>query len=563
VNWFERHSDLAMVSANFRITCDATVSLPSEMTSTPVGSEILSSFDVPQSVHTDLSVAVSAMQDGHANRAQAIFQKLLDLHSANPAVINEIGQVALRFGKLDVAEILFKDATRLWPTGSSPLFNLGQVYLAARQFDQARVVFDQAHALDPENTGILNNLAAVHWELGNLDETETVARRVLELNPAFADGYNNLGNLQVVRGQFDEARAQFLKAIELNPENGEYYRNLTANYYPDLESSIVEDMIRLFDAPETSGTDRTQVAFALGAVFEHHKSFEKAFHYFECGNRTHRESYAYSLDQNEELFRRLKSLFSGDFMKKHANVGNRSKVPIFVLGMPRSGTSLVEQILASHPRVAGAGERPEFKETVLDGFNARGLNFPDDVVKFKRNDFKTLGGTYLNALRRLGFSEKHISDKMPQNFIYLGFISLMLPNARIIHINRAPMDTCVSMYTNFFTGDHLYAYDQEELGQYYRQYEDLMAHWRVVSPNPVFDLVYEDLVADPEHETRRLLDFCRLPFDEACLDFHKTKRPVHTASVSQVRKPMYKSAVERWRYYEAQLEPLQRILEAS
>ena len=317
----------------------------------------------------------------------------------------------------------------------------------------------------------------------------------------------------------------------------------------------------LYGRPGLGDDHKMHLAFGLGKAYEDLEQYGKAFEFFLEGNRLKRKTFSYDVSREEGKLCRLREAFRATFVRGLGAAGNRSKVPIFVLGMPRSGTSLVKQILSSHADVFGAGELTLVEDTCAGHEGAGDKPWPERVCDFKDEDFHRCGSEYLSALRKQSPPARHIIDMMPGNFERTGFIRLMLPSARIIHVRRHPLDTCFSIFANYFAAHHPYAYDLRELGTYYRSYyEASMAHWRRVLPNAMFELSYEDLVASPEAEIRRLLDHCGLPFDAACLDFHKTKRAVQTNSAIQVRQPIYDSSVGRWRHFEEELEPLRIAL---
>jgi hypothetical protein len=259
------------------------------------------------------------------------------------------------------------------------------------------------------------------------------------------------------------------------------------------------------------------------------------------------------------VLERTRSAFAGEMMRSHSGQGDPSDVPVFILGMPRSGTTLVEQILASHPKVFGAGEIPDFHHAVagFGGAVTEALHSPEAAARISREQWRELGASYVGRIKAMAPAAERITNKVPENFRFVGLIHLALPKARIIHTRRDPVDTCLSCFSTLFAEDLPYTYDLAELGRYYRAYEALMAHWRSLSPPEVMlEVRYEEIVADLEGQARRILDHCGLEWDARCLAFHETVRPVHTASVTQVRQPIYKNAVQRWRRYERFLGPL-------
>jgi hypothetical protein len=306
---------------------------------------------------------------------------------------------------------------------------------------------------------------------------------------------------------------------------------------------------------------RSAAHFSLGRLYDRAGDYNRAFVHFQAGNNLKPSDF----DRGEftRFIDDLINTFDVDFMRNAPCAHHGSRRPVFIVGMPRSGTSLVEQILASHPEVCGGGELEDIRHIAFGAGAWLGSShtYPRVVRELAAADCDTLAAGYLKKLAVLSPQARCVTDKMPQNFLALGLIALLFPEARVIHCLRDPLDTCLSCYFHDFTGYHPYAYRLEGLGFYYRQYQRLMRHWRAVLPIPMLDVVYEDLVADPEAGIRQLLAFCELDWDERCLRFYESERIVHTSSYQQVRRPIYKSSLGRWRHYAAHLEPLRRALE--
>jgi hypothetical protein len=283
---------------------------------------------------------------------------------------------------------------------------------------------------------------------------------------------------------------------------------------------------------------------------------DQAFQHFAIGNRMKRSTFPYDANATSAWMSRIAETFTAPVMKRLGGAGVASSMPIFVLGMPRSGTTLIEQIIASHPAVQGAGELP-FLQTLVNGLP----DYPAGVPSLSKADMTALGQAYLDKLAPLAHGKPHVIDKMPANFLHAGMIALMLPGAKIVHCRRDPVDTCLSCYTKMFSAEQLFAYDLIELGQFHRDYQTLMAHWRKVLPADRFiEVDYEAVVADVEGEARRLIEFIGLPWDEACVRFYQNQRVVKTASLNQVRQPIYTSSMGRWKPYAAHLKPLLDVL---
>ena len=312
-----------------------------------------------------------------------------------------------------------------------------------------------------------------------------------------------------------------------------------------------------------SKTDRLQLDFALGKAYADLKDHARSFARLRSGNAAKRATVSYDESAALAFFDRIKAVFTPALIRAQSGGGDPSAMSIFVIGMPRSGTTLVEQILASHPTVHGAGELKTLNDIVHNVHDPAGnpAPFPEFVPALDGDSLRQIGLHYIATVRQLSHHGERITDKMPSNYYFAGLIHLALPNAKIVHCVRDPVDTCVSCFSKLFSGEQVHTYDLGELGRYYRRYERLMAHWRRVLPaGRLLDVRYEDVVADLEGQARRLLAHCGLEWDDRCLSFHQTDRPVRTASATQVRRPIYNSAVGRWRVYEKELGPLLKAL---
>ncbi len=300
------------------------------------------------------------------------------------------------------------------------------------------------------------------------------------------------------------------------------------------------------------------VHFALGKALEDVGDYGRAFEHFLKGNALKRREVHYDEAAEERNLQLIADVFDSSLIERFAGVGDPSAVPIFIVGMPRSGSTLIEQILASHPQVQAAGERSNLDRIVRTATGAdKQIPFPASIRALDTDGFRRLGQAYLASLPALGPGQERITDKTPSNFHHVGLIRLILPNARIIHTMRDPVDTCVSCFSTLFAQGQTFSFDLAELGRYYRRYDELMKHWRSVLPaGALLDVSYAEVVDDLEAQARRLIEYCGLPWDDRCLSFHETSRPIRTASNVQVRRPLYRSSLARWRRYEAFLEPL-------
>jgi tetratricopeptide (TPR) repeat protein len=463
-------------------------------------------------------------------------------------------------GRLDLAAAEYRQTLALKPDLAAAYNNLGNVLKQQGQLREAMTRFEQAIAIKPDLAEAHSNLGSLLKEFGKLDESVAQLKQALALKPDFAEAHNNLGNALKDLGSFEEAMASFDAALALDPDLAEAHSNRAdlKKFCPgDADLTTLE---ALADSPDRLPAEKmVHVHFALGKALDDIGEYDQAFAQWLQGNRLKRHEVAYDEAEYQRNFRLITDTFDSKLFDRFPAVGDPSPTPIFVLGMPRSGSTLVEQILSSHPHVYGAGELKTLTlvaNMVLTP-DRRPAPYPSCISLLDSDAFRHLGKAYLAGLPRPPAGKFRVVDKTPVNYVYIGLIRLILPNARIIHTARDPIDTCLSCFSKLFSSGQPFTYDLAELGRYYRQYSALMDHWRSVLPaGAMLDVGYEDVVENLEEQARLLIDYCGLPWDDSCLSFHKTRRPVTTASNVQVRQPLYRSSVTRWRRYEAHLRPL-------
>jgi Flp pilus assembly protein TadD len=452
-------------------------------------------------------------------------------------------------------------AIALRPDYAEAFNNLGAALRDLRRPAQALASCGRAIALKPDYAEAFNTRGNALTDLNRPEEALASYDEAIALKPDHAVAHDNRGLVLTELGRLEEAGEAIERSIALAPGRIRTYYNLTEiRRLPpgDPHRGAMEELAR--DMSSLAVDEQIELSFALGKAFADIGDREGSFRRLLDGNALKRRRTPYDEEASLGLFERTRSAFAGELMAKNRGLGEPSPVPVFILGMPRSGTTLVEQILASHSKVFSAGEIDDFDRAataLLRRVGGGAPHYPEAISLMKGEQWRELGADYLARIGGGKPGVERITNKTPENFRLAGLIHLALPNARIVHMRRDPVDTCLSCFSKLFVGDQPYAYDLGELGRYYRGYDALMAHWRaILPPGVMLEVRYEAVVADLEGETRRILAHCGLEWDARCLDFHRTQRPVRTASATQVRQPLYNSAVGRWRAYEPFLGPL-------
>ena len=471
------------------------------------------------------SLAVSRGRD-----ALRLLHHALKQSAHLPLLWRGLCQTFMDLGQLPQAEAAARYLLRVEPENSKNWVSLGNTYTRLMRQPDALEAFEQAARMNPNEVRLRLSIGHLHKTLGQRQECERAYKACLGIDPAFAEAYSSLADLK--------------------------------NYlFSDAELDSMQSLLR-GDAGDD--LDQAQLHFALGRAYEQRNDYVKAFEHYDYGNRRRRKTVPYDITSFENKTQRVIQFFDAAYFRSQPGgpPGYPSRAPIFVVGLPRSGSTLIEQILASHSCVEGTFELPNILSIVreFDHANAKHDAYPEELRSVPPGHFTTLGKRYLDETAALRSGRPHFIDKMPNNFSHLGLIHSMLPGAIIIDARRHPMDTCFSTFKQYFAEGQSFSYSLEDLGRYYRCYLKLMEHWDRVLPGKVLHVRYEALVADPEDQIRRLLEHCGLPFEPACLAFHETKRPVRTASAEQVRQPLYASGVGYWRHFAAQLEPLREAL---
>jgi tetratricopeptide (TPR) repeat protein len=510
-----------------------------------------------------LSLAAEHHKEGRLEQAERMYRKIVQSNPNNVDAIRLLGRVALSAKKNAEAEQLFRRAVSLAPDFVGAINDLGRVLKEQDLLEEAIDCFQRIAELQPENAQAYFMLAGALAPAARTYDAIESYQKALQFNPAHAGGRLGLGHVLKTVGRQDEAIVEYRESIRLKPDGGENYwslANLKTYQLSDADIGAIELQL---ESKKLTDQSRVNFLFARAKAAEDRGDFATAWTYYVRGNELQRGLVSYDPVQTEVLTNSLQRVFNDTLFASNRDSGEPDRSPIFVVGLPRSGSTLIEQILASHKDVEGTSELPYLGRvaTSLSRNRADGINYPEAVAELRAENFAALGRDYLqHAERHRTEGKPHFIDKMPNNFPTIGFLHLVLPNAIIIDARRHPLDACLGGYRQLFAKGQTFTYDLTDIGEYYLQYERIMDHWHEVLPGRVLTLQYEELVADFENQVKRLVEHCGLPFDENCLRFHETDRPVRTASSEQVRQPIYKSAIGFWRNYEAELAELIEVL---
>jgi tetratricopeptide (TPR) repeat protein len=510
-----------------------------------------------------------AHRAGAMQEAARLYRQAIEADGDNVDAWRLLGVALAPLGHGDEAERAARRAVALAPDFPAAWNDLGAVLSELDQAEEAIAAFQRAAELAPQRVAAHAHLANALFVYGDLAGAEARYRQALRLRPDDAASLLGLGHVLKTIGRFDDAVAHYHACLAARPTSGQAWWSL-ANLKTYRFSAADEAAMRDLMASETTRADmRASVAYALGKAREDAGDCDQAFAFYAEGAALQRAEVRYDPVQTEAINARIRAVFTHEFCAAHAGEGCGDPAPIFIVGLPRSGSTLIEQILASHSQVDGASELPIIGRIAqeIGRFRSDGVRYPEAARDLEAQDWRALGRLYLQRAARHRGARPFFTDKMPNNFASIGLIALALPNAKIIDARRHPMDSCWGAFKQLFARGQTYTYDLFELGHFYLEYDALMRHWEAVLPGRVLRVDYEAVVLDQDAQTRRLLAHCGLPFEPECLRFHETRRAVHTASSEQVRRPLYTSGIGAWRRVaphlrelEAQLRPMLEAL---
>ncbi|MSQ97673.1 MAG: sulfotransferase family protein [Xanthomonadales bacterium] len=514
--------------------------------------------------HPELVEAIDLVRDGKLAKAERLTKDFLMQHPADVSAMRILADIALKLDQLKDAGHLLERCLQLAPDFHLARHSYAVALLRQQKLEEAHAQISQLLAREPNNPGFLVLKGSVLVRRGDHEEALAIFEKILKNYPKQAGAQMNYGHTLKSVGRLEEAIAAYRRCIALSPTIGEAYwslANLKTFRFGDADIELMRSQVT---SEGGDADDQAHIAFALGKALEDRKEYDESFRFYKRGNAIRRIKHRHNPRINVfDTARQIKALDSA-FCAARTGQGCPAPDPIFIVGLPRSGSTLLEQILASHSLVDGTAELTDIIAIARKLGQKSKQNpascYPEILRDLPADKFRELGESYLQTTRIQRGDQPYFIDKLPNNFQHIGLIHLILPNAKIIDARRHPMACCFSNFKQLFARGQTFTYDLEGMGRYYRDYIILMDHWDQVLPGRVLRVQYEDMVADTEGQVRRLLEHCGLPFEEQCLRFYETERAIRTPSAEQVRQPIYQGGLEQWRNFESHLGPLKEAL---
>ncbi len=511
-------------------------------------------------VPPEIVTGYTLFSDGELTRAEELARAFLLKHGHHVEAMRLLARIAVAREIHGDAQVLFEGILELAPGDHSARLEYAQVLLKRQLYLEAERQAEALLAAQPEDRNYRTLHALTQVGLGKHRRAIELYRGLLVDAQQPAELHLSIAHLLKTLGETEAAVTEYrAAAVQRNDYGDAYWSLANLKTYRFTEEEIAR-MVAAETAPATSTEDRYHLCFALGKAFEDRQAYERSFEYYLRGNSLKRASIDYRAELMEHNTERQIEICTSELFERHRASGAPATDPIFIVGLPRAGSTLIEQILASHSRVEGTYELPDVPRLVAE-LHGRDAQYPAILASLSGDELRALGDRYLSGTRAYRTTDRpRFIDKMPNNFRNIGLIHLMLPNAKIIDVRREPMACCFANFKQLFAEGQLFTYGLDDIARYYRTYLELMSHWETVLPGRVLRVHYEDVVHDLEGNVRRVLEFCGLEFEPACVEFHRTERSVRTASSEQVRRPIYREGLEQWRHYERWLDPLRVAL---
>ena len=506
----------------------------------------------------EIATGANHLKEGNVDEAIAIFREVI---RKSPKNVNAMRYLAVAYWnekqKLDDAEALLRRAVEIAPDFTGAWMNLGMVQLEHTKYMDAIHSFQQATHLEPRSATAWGSLGSAFARADLQEESAKAYARSVELNPGAHHWHMGYAHVLKTLGDQKGSLKAYRAAIAAKPDFGEVYWSMANLKIFNFEEEEVTAMEQQLENDELSESADIHFRFALGKAYEDKKNYNKAWHYYHSGNQKQRMQVSHDPLETELRQNEIIEVFSKEFLEEHSGNGFEAADPILIVGLPRSGSTLVEQILASHSKVEGTSELPNLGKIAnsIGRYRPDKVHFPQAARDLRNKDWRAYGKQYMDETRRHRVMDApFFTDKLPNNYSLVGLLHLILPNAKVINTRRHPYDSCLGAYKQLFGKGQNFTYDIYDLADYYRQYITTMKHWQEALPGKVLDVHYEETVTDLESQVRLILEHCGLPFEEQCLRFWETDRAVRTASSEQVRQPIYRGALGKWRRYEKHLD---------
>ncbi len=515
-------------------------------------------------VHPGIIKALDLIRDERYGMAEGICRDYLQRHPEDVSVIRLLAEIGIKLGVREDPEILLEQCLEMAPGYHQARNTYANALGKAHRYEEALKEIDYLEQVEPNNLSHSVLAASIQVMIGDYEQAAERYKNLVGRVPNHAQLQNSYGHALKTLGRGQEAIKAYRSAIEIRESLGDAYWNLANLKTFKFENHEIDKMRAVIAGGEYSPSDYYHLCFALGKALEDRTEYDEAYGYYELGNASKSKLVGYDAELTTAETSSLIKTCNSELISAKSGYGSQAADPIFIVGLPRSGSTLLEQILASHSQVDGTSELREMISIArrLGGKRNRGdeSKYPGILSDLTRSECLALGEEYLERTRIQRGDAPFFIDKMPNNFQHVALISQILPNAKIIDARRHPMATCFSGFKQLFAGGQTFTYSQTDIARYYRDYVALMAHWDEVLPGKVLCVKYENVIADIETQVRRILDYCGLPFEEECLAFHNTQRSIRTASSEQVRQPLYATGVDQWRHFEGYLSPMREQL---